>query len=136
MTGVQRASWVRTDELNIHGRSCAAFVSSIAVAGFNHLAKHVVEPRVGESKVDESGAGDLDALNVVDRLRFELGDEPRGEFSRVRTRSLRARESNVGRPVPVVAIRRLFETDLSRLGEPLGIERRGCLLYTSDAADE
>ena len=73
---VERPGRVRGHELDHHPLAVAEVGLGVAVdARLDDVAEHLVEPRVTQAEVDESGARDLDGLDVRELRRVKRRGE-------------------------------------------------------------
>ena len=110
---VQRSRRVRRHELDVHPQTAADIAAPEARATGEHVLHHARELRLGEEKIDEARARDLDPFH-------EPGGQLQGlhqllrHVARPLAEHLGEHQRQVRRHVPVGGVPRCFELELRR----------------------
>ncbi len=104
-----RPGRVRRDHLDLHPLGLVRETRSVAIARVEDLAQRFPVPGRREPEVDEARAGDLGALDALQRLC--LGDQLFRDLARRLLALGSELERSVRRVVPVIAARRPLELD-------------------------
>ncbi len=116
---VQRPSGVGRDELDHHSLALPDVRLRVAVdAALDHLAEHLVQPRVVEAEIHEARPGDVDALDVRDVRAVQRVGQLHRQLAGVATRGLCGGQRDIGRPVAVLGDPWALEHDLTRRLDP------------------
>jgi hypothetical protein len=113
MAEMQGPGWVGRDVFDIDGSAGADLRAPPGLAG----AQHVLEPRppeaVGEPKIDEAWAGDLDGGDAGSRAKL-LGHEL-GQLARRHAGGLGQHHGRVGCDIPMLGFARWLGGDLGQV---------------------
>ena len=102
---VHRPGRVRADELDLDLLRLGRARAAPGVTGLLDLTNQTGQPVVGQTDVDEPGAGDLDTGDVLGGLRIERFDDRIGDVARLHLGLLRDLERDARRPVAVLLAR-------------------------------
>ena len=123
VTGMERSGRVGAHEFEEDPRPRSRIGSSEAVdSGGEYRSGDLVQPRVGQPEVHETGTGHLHCGDMRGRVGLENGGDPTGQFPWVPAGGLRHRQGHIRGPIPVFAPGRPLEVDLG--GQRLDLERR------------
>ena len=107
---VDRSGRVRGNELQIDRDAVVQDSATEGLTLLDDRFRQGARSRGIQADVDETGAGDVDGCDTIDRL--EPGREVCREFARVKPERLRQFHSDVGGPVAVLAVLRPLQRDV------------------------